>query len=139
MKETKTLKVKASDESMQNVNDFIHSMLPADCDEMLLNQIDLAVEEIFVNIAHYSGAEEATVNCSFDDSENGGVLKLAFIDSGTPFNPLEKPDPDLTLSAEEREIGGLGIFLTKKFMDSVEYEFVDGKNVLKISKKIMSC
>ena len=61
MKETKTLKVKASDESMQNVNDFIHSMLPADCDEMLLNQIDLAVEEIFVNIAHYSGAEEATV------------------------------------------------------------------------------
>ena len=57
--ETKELKIKASDESMPAVNDFIHSMLPADCDEMLLNQIDLAVEEIFVNIAHYSGAEEA--------------------------------------------------------------------------------
>ena len=137
MKETKTLTIKASDESMQTVNDFIHSMLPADCDEMLLNQIDLAVEEIFVNIAHYSGAAEATVNCSFDDSVDGGLIELSFIDSGTQFNPLEKPDPDLTLSAEEREIGGLGIFLTKKFMDSVEYEFADGKNCLKIKKKLL--
>lgn len=136
MRETKTLTVKASDQSMQNVNDFIHSILPPDCDAMLLNQIDLAVEEIFVNIAHYSGAPEATVNCTFD-SENGGLLELAFIDSGKPFNPLEKPDPDLTLSAEEREIGGLGIFLTKKFMDSVEYEFADGKNCLKIKKKLL--
>ena len=74
MKETKTLTIKASDESMQTVNDFIHSMLPADCDAMLLNQIDLAVEEIFVNIAHYSGADEAIINCSFENDKLEAAL-----------------------------------------------------------------
>ena len=126
------LKVKACDESMQKVNDFIHSMLPATYDEMVLNQIDLAVEEIFVNIAHYSGSAEAVINCTFSD----GFLEVIFNDEGKPFNPLERPDPDITQSAEERNIGGLGIFLTKKFMDSVEYNFVDGKNILKIRKKL---
>ena len=126
------LRVKATDESMQAVNDFVHSVLPSDCDEMILNQIDLAVEEIFVNIAHYSGSEEAVINCSFENR----VLEICFSDSGVPFNPLDKADPDLTLNAEEREIGGLGIFLTKKFMDSVAYEYKDGMNHLKINKKI---
>ncbi len=128
------LKVKATDESMSTVNDFIHSMLPATYDEMVLNQIDLAVEEIFVNIAHYSGAAEAEINCTFED----GVLEVIFSDAGKPFNPLERPDPDITLSADERNIGGLGIFLTKKFMDSVDYEVKDGKNILKIRKKMDS-
>ena len=140
MGEIKILKVKATDESIQAVNDFIHSMIPSDCDDMILNQIDLAVEEIFVNIAHYSGAADAEISCSFttdEQSENGsGVLEVSFSDSGVPFNPLAKPDPDITLSAEERDIGGLGIFLTKKFMDSVEYEYSDGKNKLTISKRI---
>ena len=131
------LKVKAADESMQAVNDFIHSQLPPDCDLMLLNQIDLAVEEIFVNIAHYSGSVEAVIDCIYKvDGAGIGVLTVVFIDDGKPFNPLERPDPDITLSAEERNIGGLGIFLTKKFMDSVEYDFEDGKNKLKITKKI---
>ena len=128
------LKVKATDESMSTVNDFIQSMLPATYDEMVLNQIDLAVEEIFVNIAHYSGSAEAEINCTFED----GVLEVIFSDAGKPFNPLERPDPDITLSADERNIGGLGIFLTKKFMDSVDYEFKDGKNILKIRKKMDS-
>ena len=140
MSESKELKIKASDESMQTVNDFIHSMLPGSCDEMLLNQIDLAVEEIFVNIAHYSGAAEAEIICDYMVGGDGsGVLSVAFKDGGKPFNPLERADPDLSLSAEERSIGGLGIFLTKKFMDSVEYEFVDGKNCLTITKRIASC
>ena len=124
------LRVKATDESMQTVNDFIHSILPSACDEMILNQIDLAVEEIFVNIAHYSGADEAIINCSFENDK----LEITFSDSGVPFNPLAKPDPDLTLNAEEREIGGLGIFLTKKFMDTVSYEYKDGMNCLRIIK-----
>lgn len=137
MNENKELKVKASDESMQMVNDFIHSMLPSGCDDMLINQIDLAVEEIFVNIAHYSGSEEALICSSYHINGDGsGVLTVSFKDHGKPFNPLEKPDPDITLSAEERNIGGLGIFLTKKFMDSVEYEFADGMNVLTIKKQI---
>ena len=131
------LKVKATDESMQAVNDFIHSIIPKNCDEMLLNQIDLAVEEIFVNIAHYSGSEDAVINCTYEISGSGkGILQIIFIDSGKPFNPLEKADPDITLSAEERNIGGLGIFLTKKFMDSVDYEYFGGKNKLKIRKQI---
>ena len=137
MDEIKELKIKASDESMQAVNDFIHSMLPENCDEMILNQIDLAVEEIFVNIAHYSGSEEAEISCGYHIGGDGSsVLTMIFKDRGKPFNPLAKPDPDLTLSAEERNIGGLGIFLTKKFMDSVEYEFIDNMNILKISKQI---
>lgn len=137
--ETKELKIKACDESMQAVNDFIHSMLPSDCNEMLLNQIYLAVEEIFINIAHYSGAAEALVSCGYYISGDGsGTLRVAFKDGGKPFNPLARPDPDITLNAEERKIGGLGIYLTKKFMDSVEYEFVDGMNILKITKKICS-
>ena len=126
------LRVKANDESIQTVNDFIHSILPSACDEMILNQIDLAVEEIFVNIAHYSGADEAIINCSFENDK----LEITFSDSGVPFNPLAKPDPDLTLNAEEREIGGLGIFLTKKFMDTVSYEYKDGMNCLRIIKSV---
>ena len=126
------LRVKATDESIETVNDFIHSILPSVCDEMILNQIDLAVEEIFVNIAHYSGAAEAIINCSFENDK----LEITFSDSGVPFNPLAKPDPDLTLNAEEREIGGLGIFLTKKFMDTVSYEYKDGMNCLRIIKSV---
>ena len=137
MRETKTLKIKASDESLVMVNDFIHSVLPAKVDDMVLNQIELATEEIFVNIAHYSGSAEAEISCSYNIAGDGkGTLTMIFKDKGKPFNPLAKADPDLTLSAEERSIGGLGIFLTKKFMDSVEYEFADGMNILRISKNI---
>ena len=140
MSETKELKIKASDQSMQAINDFIHSMLPSSAvaDEMLLNQIDLAVEEIFVNIAHYSGSEDAIVSCDYHISGDGnGTLTVVFKDKGKPFNPLERADPDLSLSAEERSIGGLGIFLTKKFMDSVEYEFAGGMNCLTIKKTLL--
>lgn len=138
MNESRELKIKASDESMQAVNDFIHSMLPSGCDDMLVNQIDLAVEEIFVNIAHYSGSAEAVICAGYHVSgEGNGTLTVVFKDSGKKFNPLEKPDPDLTLSAEERSIGGLGIFLTKKFMDSVEYEFAGGMNCLTIKKTLL--
>ena len=126
------LRVKATDESIKTVNDFIHSILPSVCDEMILNQIELAVEEIFVNIAHYSGAAEAIINCSFGNDK----LEITFSDSGVPFNPLAKPDPDLTLNAEEREIGGLGIYLTKKFMDTVSYEYKEGMNCLRIIKSV---
>ena len=132
MSEEKKLTVKASDQNLAAVNTFIHSLLPAGCDDMILNQIDLAVEEIFVNIAHYSGADEAIINCSFENDK----LEVTFSDSGVPFNPLAKPDPDITLNAEEREIGGLGIYLTKKFMDTVSYEYKDGMNCLRIIKSV---
>ena len=126
------LTIKAVDESLEEINNFIHSIVADKCSDILLNQIDLAVEEIFVNIAHYSGAETATISCEC----KGDNLEITFADTGLPFNPLEKADPDITLKAEDRQIGGLGIFLTKKFMDSVEYEYRDGKNILKLNKML---
>ena len=125
----------ACDENMEKVNDFVHSVLPSDYPDCEKYKIDVAVEEIFVNIAHYAYGEnqgDAEISAIVSD----GVLRIVFSDSGTPFNPLEREDPDITLSAEEREIGGLGIFLTKKFMTSVDYEYKDGKNILAITKKL---
>ena len=132
-KEMKTIMLPADDSNLKTVNDFIHSFLPSDCEASVLNQIDLAVEEIFVNIAHYAYGEkggEASVSCGLSQK----TITVTFEDSGIPFNPLEKTDPDLSLSAEEREIGGLGIFLTKKFMDTISYVYEDGKNKLSFSK-----
>ena len=125
----------ATDENMQNVSDFIHSVLPDDCPVKTAYQIDLAVEEIYINIAHYAYAPEigeAEITCGVD----GGILTVIFSDRGKPFDPLAREDPDITLSAEEREIGGLGIFLTKKFMSSASYSRTDGKNVLSITKNL---
>ena len=132
----KELKITAEDRNMERVNDFIHSCLPSDCTPILMNKIDLAIEEIFVNIAHYAynpKVGETWISASFTDN----VLTVIFKDKGKPFNPIAKEDPDITLSAEERDIGGLGIFLTKKFMDSVDYEYKDEHNILTIRKKIV--
>ncbi len=128
------IEIKAVDENLQTVNDFIHSVLPEDCPAAVMNQIDLAVEEIFVNIAHYAYEETgiAKVECEYADS----ILKVSFTDSGKPFNPLLRPDPDITLSAEERNIGGLGIYLTKQFMDEVSYRYENSQNILTFKKKI---
>ena len=98
-------------------------------------QIAIASEEIFVNIASYAYAPElgtATVRVEVSDAPT--VVTITFIDHGKPFDPLAKADPDVTLSAEERGIGGLGIFMTKKLMDDVRYEYKDGKNILTIKK-----
>lgn len=98
-------------------------------------QIDVAVEELFVNIAHYAYAPEtgsATIRVQPDEEKHS--IAITFIDSGIPYNPLAKPDPDVTLSAEERQIGGLGIFMVKKSMDGMRYEYRNGQNVLAIEK-----
>ncbi|MBP5156266.1 MAG: SpoIIE family protein phosphatase [Treponema sp.] len=131
----------ATDENMGPVNDFIHSMLPEGCSAELLNKLDLAVEEIYINIAHYAytpGRGTAEISCRLEPGNGGAAprITICFRDRGKPFNPLAREDPDITLSAEERDIGGLGIFLTKKFMDSVSYEYADGQNVLTMSKTL---
>ncbi|MBQ3799605.1 MAG: SpoIIE family protein phosphatase [Treponema sp.] len=129
----------ATDENMGPVNDFVHSMLPLDCPAGILNKLDLAVEEIYINIAHYAyapGRGTAEISCLLEPGQGGSAprLTICFRDRGRPFNPLAREDPDITLPAEERDIGGLGILLTKKFMDSVTYEHTDGQNVLTMSK-----
>ena len=133
--------VKATDESLETVNDFIHTELEKiSCSPKLLFQFDLAVEEIFVNIAHYAYSPEigdAEVICTLEkNAENKVVLSITFKDSGVPFNPLERPDPNPNAPLEERGIGGWGIYLTKKYMDSVEYTYAHGKNTLTLTKII---
>ncbi len=100
-------------------------------------QISVAVEEIFVNIAHYAYPDkdgEAEICFSYLDQSK--TIIISFIDSGIPYNPLDKEEPDLTLSAEDRKIGGLGIYMVKKSMDRVMYEYKEGKNHLTIIKQI---
>ena len=98
----------------------------------VIAQVNVAVDEIFSNIARYSGATAATLGCSLAD----GRITLRFSDNGRPYDPTGKPDPDTTLSAEERDIGGLGIFMVKKIMDEVTYEYVDGLNILTLVKAL---
>ena len=100
-------------------------------------EIAVAAEEVFVNIASYAyapGTGIATVCIEIDDDPP--VATIAFSDSGVPFDPLKKADPDVTLPAEEREIGGLGIFMTRKFMDDVTYTYRDGQNILTLKKNL---
>lgn len=131
----------ATDENLEAVNDFIHEQIkPFSCQSQTLFQIDLAVEEIYVNIAHYAYSPDkgtVQIDCSVEKTSDAPAkLTVSFTDSGKAFNPLAKPDPDITLSVEEREIGGLGIFLTKKYMDSVLYERKDNQNILTFTKTI---
>ena len=105
----------------------------ADCTMKAQMAIDVAVEEIFVNIAHYAYGDKtgnATIIIDVDAADSKS--SITFIDEGVPYNPLEKPDPDVTLSASERQIGGLGIYIVKKSMDEVIYKHKDGKNIFTI-------
>ena len=105
----------------------------ADCTMKAQMAIDVAVEEIFVNIASYAyGDATGDATIIIDVDAGSSMATITFIDSGTPYNPLEKPDPDVTLSAAERQIGGLGIFIVKKSMDDVIYKHEDGKNIFTI-------
>ncbi len=108
-----------------------------DCPMKAQVQIDVAVEEIFVNIARYAYAPDtgdATIRI-LPDTENR-VFAMEFRDSGVPFDPLKKPDPDVTLAARDRQVGGLGIFMVKKSMDKVLYAYENGQNVLRIEKQL---
>ena len=109
------------------------------CERRTRTQIDVAVEEIFVNIASYAYPPAETrppgsVTLRFE--VQGGAAVITLIDQGIPFDPLARPDPDVTLPAEERSIGGLGIYMVKKSMDGVSYRREDGRNVLTLRKRI---
>ncbi|MBR2490156.1 MAG: ATP-binding protein [Ruminiclostridium sp.] len=100
-------------------------------------QVKLAVEEIFINIASYAyPSEVGQVEVGVDIDGDPPVVTIRFVDQGCPFDPLEKPDPDVTLGLQEREPGGLGILLVKKFMDQVGYVYENGRNILTIKKEI---
>ena len=124
--------------NLHAVQAFVDDRLKAaDCSEKVKTQIGVAVEEIFVNIAHYAyhpGRGNATV--CVEVSEAPVVVTVTFLDHGVPYDPLAKEDPDLSLSARKRKIGGLGIFMTKQLMDDVIYEYRDGQNILTLKQNI---
>ena len=128
----------AAKDALPEVMAFTEECLESfDCPMKSSMAICIAVEEIFVNIASYAYGEdagEASLCFGFDEGER--LMTLVVADEGVPFNPLERDEPDITLSAAEREIGGLGIFITKKTMDTVSYKNENGKNILTMTKKI---
>ena len=134
----KELNITATVENISTVTDFVNEQLESyDCPMKAQMQIDIAIDELFGNIAHYAynpDVGDATVRVEVIEDPLSVVI--TFIDKGVPYDPLAKADPNITLSAEEREIGGLGIFMVKKTMDDITYEYKDGQNILKIKKKI---
>lgn len=134
----RTLEIDAITENLDEVIGFIDGVLEEnDCPMKIQLQIELTVEEVFINIASYAYAPQiGTAKISVDvDGDKADVI-MVFEDSGVPYDPLAKEDPDITLPASERGIGGLGIFLVKKNMNDVKYEYKDGKNVLTLTKSL---
>lgn len=133
----KELTVDATVENIEKVTDFVNEQLEnLDCSLKVQMQIDIAIDELFGNIAHYAYNPDvgpATVRVEVDDEP---CVIITFIDNGVPYDPLKKEDPDTTLSAEERQIGGLGVYMVKKSMDDISYEYRDGQNILRIKKRI---
>ena len=126
----KTIELKAQTEKLDELLEIIETdMEKSGCPPEKRTVTAICAEEIFVNIASYAYGEAAGI-ARIDEEIQGGSISLCFQDQGRPYNPLAKEDPDTTLSAQEREIGGLGVFMVKNMMDSVAYEYRDGWNRL---------
>ncbi len=125
----------ASDASFEDAMAFLEEQMDlAELPMKISMQVSVAFEEMYVNVCHYAypdGDGTVLVRIVAED----GVLKITLDDTGLPYDPLKKEDPDITLSAEERNIGGLGIFIVRKTMDDMQYEYKDGHNILTILKK----
>lgn len=133
----KELNIIAVPENLDQVTAFVETQLEQwDCPPKVLMQLTLAVEEVFINISSYAYDPEigpATIRVEVDQEPM--EVSITFMDKGRPYDPLQKKDPDLSLSAEDRQVGGLGIFLVKKTVDDIHYEYADGKNILRIVKR----
>ena len=139
MTERTTLNIPASIENLDRVLEFVDARLEEEnCSLKELMTINVAVEEIFVNIASYAykSQENGDAQISVWFEEDPKTVWIEFRDSGVYFDPLAKDDPDVTLSAAERQIGGLGIFMVKKSMDAVQYKRENDQNILTIRKKL---
>lgn len=134
----KEMTIAAVVENIDPVISFVNRELEKlGCQSKVRRQIDIAIDELFGNIAHYAynpKVGHATVRVEV--CEHPLMVEITFIDNGMAYDPLARKDPDVTLSAEDREIGGLGIYMVKKSMDAVTYEYRDGKNILKIKKSV---
>ena len=138
MRTVKELTLDARVENISEVTAFIDAELERlDCPLKAQTQIDIAIDELFSNIAFYAYAPNvglATVRFAYD--QQSGMVSITFLDHGIPYDPLEKTDPDTSLAAENRSVGGLGIFLVKKTRDEIQYQRCNDQNVLTIKKRI---
>lgn len=132
----KDITVKASIDNMHYILGVAEEMLGnAECPMPVITQFLLSIEEVYVNVASYAyGDGEGDCRIRYEICENGKALAIDLWDEGIPFDPLAKEDPDITLKAEERKIGGLGILMTKTMMDEIKYSYEDGKNHLYMKK-----
>ena len=132
------LTVSAVIENIQAVTEFVDGELEnLGCPLKAQMQIDIAIDELFGNIAHYAyQPETGKATARVEVTEEPLAVIITFIDNGIPYDPLANMDPDTTLSADERQIGGLGIYMVKKSMDEISYEYQKGQNILKIKKHI---
>lgn len=135
----KEITVEATLNNTEEVTAFVDEQLEAlDCSVKTQMQLDIIVDELFGNIARYAYSPNtgmATVRFETEDDPMKAVI--TFIDEGKPFNPLDSPEPDVTLSAQERNIGGLGIFMVRKMTDDILYEYENGRNILRIKKRVI--
>lgn len=135
--EKKELTVEATVDNLEKVTSFVNEQLEnLSCPMKAQMQIDIAIDELFSNIAYYAYQPKtgnATVQIEVVNEPLAVVI--TFIDEGTPYDPLSRENPDTSLSAEERQIGGLGIYMVRKSMDEISYEYREGKNILKIKKQ----
>ena len=128
----------ATTENIEVATDFINEILESvDCPIRTQMQLDIALDELMSNVARYAYAPQTgdiTVSVEIADEPRRAVLTLT--DNGVPYDPLQKEDPDITLSAEERQIGGLGIFIVKNAMDEMRYCYKDNQNIVTIIKNL---
>lgn len=134
----KELIIDATVKNIEKVTEFVDEQLERlGCPMKAQMQIDIAIDELFGNIAHYAyNPEVGTATVRVEVTEDPLAVIITFIDNGVPYDPLANDDPDTTLSADERQIGGLGIYMVKKSMDEISYEYQKGQNILKIKKHI---
>lgn len=134
----KELTAAATVENIDTVTAFVNEQLEAlECPVKAMMQIDIAIDELFGNIAHYAYHPEiGSATVRVEVAEEPLAVIITFIDHGIPYDPLAAEDPDTTLSAEERSVGGLGVYMVKKSMDEITYEYKNGQNILKIKKNL---
>ena len=132
----KRLSIPAVEENLSKATEFVTEYLEqAGCSMKAIRQMEIAVEEIYVNISRYAyRPEKGDVDICLSKTDK--AIIVTFIDGGREYDPLKKPDPDITLSAEEREIGGLGVFMAKKLSDNITYKYENGKNILILEKNL---
>ena len=133
----KELTIEATPENVDKAIEFVDEMLEEyGCGMKEQMAIDVAVDELFANIAHYAyNPETGYATVKVDVIKVPLSVEITFVDNGKPYDPLAKADPDTTQSIEDRPIGGMGILIVKKSMDDVNYEYKDGKNILTIKKR----